>query len=63
MANFRLIENDCVRETNDLYEVFFGWISRLAGVDEAMNVVGWCELCYYGEVYYGDGFEVIVEEF
>ena len=62
MCLFKLIEENQIRQTNALYEVFFGWISRLAGFDEAMNVVGWCELCHYGEVYYGDNFKVIVEE-
>lgn len=38
------------------------WIEDIAGIEEAMSVQGWSEICAIGEYYEGKNFEIICFE-
>lgn len=58
---FQVITNNKVRTTSDNGSLgtLVDWITEIAGIEEAIEVQGWSEICYIGEYYNGENFEVI----
>lgn len=58
---FQVITEKEIRQTRDngSMGILVNWISELVGMEEAMNVQGWSEICYDGEYYEGENFEII----
>lgn len=61
---FQVIEETQIRQTRDnsTTGILVDWIEKIAGMETAVNVQGWSELCYIGECYKGDGFKVVCLE-
>ena len=64
MAKFQVIEETQIRQTKDNTSagILVDWIEEIAGMEEAVNVQGWSEICTYGECYEGDNFKVVCLE-
>lgn len=58
---FQVIEKKQIRQTRDNsgLGILVKWITEIVGIEEAMKVQGWSEICDDGEYYEGEHFEVI----
>jgi hypothetical protein len=63
-VKFQVINNNNIRTTSDNGSLgtLVNWITEIAGIEMAIEVQGWSEICVIGEYFEGENFEVICIE-